>query len=87
MEHLGATDRGVTMFRKQIRTGIRAVRAGHDPAGLCREEGQVIPTFCNDTIVRVTPAASETTDKQLMRDTGRRLAERYLKEPPLAAGR
>jgi phenylpropionate dioxygenase-like ring-hydroxylating dioxygenase large terminal subunit len=87
MEHLGATDRGVTMFRKQIRTGIRAVRAGHDPAGLCREEGKLIPTFCNDTIVRVPPAGGETADKQLMRDTGRRLAESYLKEPPLAAGR
>src|SRR4029077_15002945 len=50
MEHLAATDRGVTMFRKQIRSGIRAVRAGHDPAGLCREEGKLIPTYCNDTI-------------------------------------
>ena len=87
MEHLAATDRGVTMFRKQIRSGIRAVRTGHDPAGLCREEGKLIPTYCNDTIVRVPPARSETADNQMMRDTGRRLAESYLKEPPLAAGR
>ena len=28
LEHLGTTDRGVTMFRKQIRRGIRAVKAG-----------------------------------------------------------
>jgi hypothetical protein len=47
----------------------------------------VIPTYCNDTIVRVPPAGSETVDKRLMRDTGRRLAESYLKEPPLAASR
>src|SRR5262245_36305181 len=28
LEHLGATDRGVTIFRNQIRRGIKAVKAG-----------------------------------------------------------
>lgn len=83
LEHLGATDRGITMFRQQIRRGIRAVQAGRDPAGLCREAGAVIPTYCNDTIVRVPPAATPEADRQLMRQTGRRLAEAYLKHPPL----
>ena len=55
LEHLGATDRGVTMFRNQMRRGIRAVQAGHDPAGLCRDAGAVIPTYCNDTVVRMPP--------------------------------
>jgi nitrite reductase/ring-hydroxylating ferredoxin subunit len=87
MEHLGATDRGITMFRKQIRGGIRAVRANGDPPGLCREPGAVIPTYCNDTVVRVTPAATPSADKELMRETGRRLAEGYLREPPLSVGR
>jgi hypothetical protein len=36
LEHIGATDRGVMMFRNQTRRGIRAVQAGHDPIGLCR---------------------------------------------------
>jgi hypothetical protein len=31
------------------------VRAGHDPAGLCRDAGVVIPTYCNDTVVRMPP--------------------------------
>ncbi|MCL2429475.1 MAG: aromatic ring-hydroxylating dioxygenase subunit alpha, partial [Alphaproteobacteria bacterium] len=83
LEHLGATDRGVTMFRKQLRQGIRAVRDGADPAGICRDDGSVIPTYCNDTVVRVPAAESEEADRKLMRDTGRRLAEGYLREPPL----
>jgi phenylpropionate dioxygenase-like ring-hydroxylating dioxygenase large terminal subunit len=83
LEHLGATDRGITMFRQQIRRGIRAAQAGQDPTGLCRDAGAVIPTYCNDTIVRVPPAATPEADQQLMRQTGRRLAEGYLKHPPL----
>ena len=87
LEHLGATDRGVTMFRNQIRRGIRSVKAEQDPAGLCRDAGAVIPTYCNDTIVRVPPAEAPAADRQLMRETGRRLADGYLKDPPLSIGR
>jgi hypothetical protein len=83
LEHLGATDRGITMFRQQIRRGIRAAQTGQDPVGLCRDASAVIPTYCNDTIVRVPPAATPQADQQLMRQTGRRLAEGYLQHPPL----
>jgi hypothetical protein len=85
LEHLGATDRGVTMFRNQIRRGIRAVKAGDEPLGLCHTAGAVIPTYCNDTVVCLPTAATPTADKQLMRETGRRLAEAYLKNRPLMA--
>jgi phenylpropionate dioxygenase-like ring-hydroxylating dioxygenase large terminal subunit len=84
LEHLGATDRGVSLFRNQVRRGIRAVKAGRDPDGLSRD-GAVIPTYCNDTVVRVPPARTPALDKQLMRETGRRLAEGYLRQPPLLA--
>ena len=77
----------LAMFRNQLRRGMRAVQAGDDPAGLCRHTGAVIPTYCNDTIVRVPPAASSAADRQLMRETGRQLAEGYLEDPPLTAGR
>jgi hypothetical protein len=87
LEHLSATDRGVTMFRNQIRRGIRAVRAGDEPPGLCHKAGAVIRTYCNDTIVRVPPAETPATDKRLMRETGRRLAEAYLENPPLMTHR
>ena len=86
LEHLGATDRGVSMVRRQLRRGIRAVKAGDDPAGLYRDAGSVIPTYCNNTVVRLPPAADLARDKQLMRETGRRLAEGYLANPPLANG-
>jgi phenylpropionate dioxygenase-like ring-hydroxylating dioxygenase large terminal subunit len=83
LEHLGATDRGVTMFRNQIRRSVRAVQAGDDPIGVFRHANGMIPTYCNDTVVRVPPAASEAADKQLMRETGRKLAQSYLEQPPL----
>lgn len=83
LEPLGATDRGVTMFRNQIRRGIRAVRTGDEPPGLCHTTGAVTPTYCNDTVVRAPPARPP---RQLMRETGRRLAEAYLKDPPLMMG-
>jgi len=83
LEHIGATDRGVMMFRNQTRRGIRAVQAGRDPAGLCRDAGMVIPTYCNDTVTRMAPDGDPATDRRLMRETGRRLAESYLKAPPL----
>ncbi len=86
MEHLGATDRGVSMFRSQLRRGMRAVQAGAEPAGLCRSNGAVIPTYCNNTVVCVPPAADPAADKRMMRETGRRLAEGYLEHPPLANG-
>ena len=83
LEHIGATDRGVMMFRNQTRRGIRAVQAGHDPAGLCCSAGVIIPTYCNDTVVRMPPDVDPAMDRQRMRETGRRLADDYLKDPPL----
>jgi hypothetical protein len=71
------------MFRNQIKRGIRAVKAGDEPLGLCHIADTVIPTYCNDTVACVATAATPTTDKQLMRETGRRLAEAYLKDRPL----
>jgi hypothetical protein len=87
LEHIGATDRGVMMFRNQTRRGIRAVQAGHDPAGLCREGGVVIPTYCNDTVVGIPRDLDPATEHRQMRKTGRWLADGYLKDPPLLASR
>jgi hypothetical protein len=86
LEHLGATDRGVIMFRRQIRRGIRAVQEGKDPEGLSRQAGKGIPTYCNDTIVRVPPELTPEKDKTLLRQTGWALAQAYLANPPLSIG-
>jgi hypothetical protein len=86
MEHLGATDRGISMFRNQIRQGIKAVKSGTDPVGLFREgHNAPIPTYCNNTVVRIPPAATPALDKKLLRETGRRLAQSYIEAPPLLA--
>src|SRR3984885_8660304 len=85
MEHLGTTDRGITLLRRQIRDGIRAVKAGKRPAGFFREDAGVIPTYCNNTVVRIPPAKTLEADKKLMRETGRRLARGYIEAPPLMA--
>jgi len=73
------------MFRNQTRRGIRAVQAGHDPVGLFRESGVVIPTYCNDTVVRMPPDADPAMDRQRMREAARLVADGYLKDPPLLA--
>jgi hypothetical protein len=87
LEHLGTTDRGVIMFRRQVQRGMRAVQHGQDPEGLCREAGKAMPTYCNDTIVHAPPEATPEADKKLMRQTGWALAQEYLKRPPLLVSR
>jgi len=87
LEHLGATDRGVIMFRQQLRQGIRAVKAGKTPNGPCRDVGAITATYCNDTVVRVPPAPTVEEDQQLIRASARKLAESYLARPPLLADR
>lgn len=85
LEHLGATDRGIIMFRQQLRRGLRAVQDGRDPEGLWRDASRRIPTYCNDTVVHAPAAPTPEADLELMRTTGRALAESYLRQPPLVA--
>jgi hypothetical protein len=42
-------------------------------------EGALIPTYCNNPVVRLSRAASEAADKKRMREAGMRLAQGYLK--------
>jgi hypothetical protein len=86
LEHLSETDRGVSMFRNQVRRGIRAVRGGKAPAGLVRDEGVVTGTYCNNTVVHLPAPADEAADKKMMREAGMKLAKDYLAHPPLLSG-
>jgi len=74
--------RGVIMFRKIIRQGIRDVREGKDPEGLSAKASDFMPTFSNDTIVHAPKAATEEEDRKLLLDIGLRLAGEYLENPP-----
>jgi hypothetical protein len=57
-----------------LQAGSASTRRGQEAA---------LPTYCNDTIVRLPPAETPAIDRQMMRETGRRLVETYLKYPPL----
>jgi nitrite reductase/ring-hydroxylating ferredoxin subunit len=74
LEHLGATDKGVIMFRKGIREGIEAVRRGLDPKGIVRDDEAVIPTYTQQTVLRMPPAADPVADPEMLRRLGRRVA-------------
>jgi phenylpropionate dioxygenase-like ring-hydroxylating dioxygenase large terminal subunit len=84
LEHLGYTDRGVTMLRKIVRDGIKSVQKGEDPKGIKGFNGEVINTFSCDNIMLLPPAATAEEDSKLLRQTGRRVAEARLKNPPNA---
>lgn len=73
LEHLASTDRGVIMFRKILREGIRAAQAGGQPQGVGVKPGEVIATCTQDTVLRVLPAATPDDDRRLLRQTGRRV--------------
>jgi phenylpropionate dioxygenase-like ring-hydroxylating dioxygenase large terminal subunit len=81
LEHLATSDRGVVMFRRLVRNGIRAVQRGEDPFGLLRSSSGVIPTYSQNTILRIAPAATSEADRELLREVGRKVAAgHYQKE-------
>jgi len=62
------------MLRKIVRDGIRAVAAGGDPKELLRKPGPPIATACQDRVLRIPPEKDAEADKQLLRETGRKVA-------------
>lgn len=65
-----------------MRQGIRAVQRGEDPKGLVWQDGGVLATYSNDTVLRLPAAPTREADLQLLRETGWRVAEGYLNDPP-----
>ena len=87
LEHLGATDRGVTLVRKLVREGIRVVQRGEDPRRGLPSTGRAIPTYCRNTVLRVPPAATAEADKELLRHTGRKVAAALLSGQPVSTAK
>ena len=73
LEHLATTDAGVIMFRRLLRREIRAVQAGQPLLHTAPEDGAPIPTYSQDTFLRIPPAATPEADEALLRDTGRKV--------------
>ena len=74
-EHLGTTDRGVAMFRRKLREGIRALAAGRAPVQPSAL-GHPVPTYAGDSVVHAPPEAGRD-DAALILDTSRRIAAAY----------
>ena len=51
---------------------FRAVQEGRDPWGTHWPEGKIVPTFTQDLVVHLPPAATPQADRRLLRETGRR---------------
>jgi nitrite reductase/ring-hydroxylating ferredoxin subunit len=76
LEHLAATDRGVTMMRNMIRRGIRAVRNGENLDYRILRNGPAIPTYCHDRVISaIAPASTPQADRQLLRQFARNIVE------------
>ena len=82
LEHLGVSDRGVTMMRKGLRRGIRAVQQGQDPPELQSLSEQMVATYGGDTVLRVDRAATPEEDENLLRKVALDMGKQYLKNPP-----
>ena len=81
LEHLATTDRGVIMLRNLVRRGIRAVQKGADPEVVTYGESPPVPTYSRDRVLDVPPAPTPEADRQLVRETGRRVVENIIKDP------
>jgi nitrite reductase/ring-hydroxylating ferredoxin subunit len=51
LEHLTSNDKGVAMFRRDLRKGIAAVERGEDPKGIVRGINSKIPTYANESVL------------------------------------
>jgi hypothetical protein len=79
-EHLGATDRGVLLFRNRLREQIRAVQRGADPTGIAFAPTGVIPTYCFDAVLPIPPADSPAREQEILLDVEQKVATRYYLE-------
>lgn len=83
LEHLGTQDRGIVMFRRFIKRGIQAVERGQDPKGFYMTQAEVQPSFASDRVVKASEIGGDPNDPAALRQFGERVAEDYLKTPPM----
>jgi nitrite reductase/ring-hydroxylating ferredoxin subunit len=81
-ENLVATDRGVVMFRRLLREGIRTVQRGEDPKGLWRSD-DIIRTYTQNMVIKAPQAATPEADRELMRSIGRRVLDGEFRSPEI----
>jgi hypothetical protein len=82
MEHLGQSDKGVTMMRKGLRQRMRMVQQGQDPPELKPLSEKMVVTYAGDTLLRADRAATPDGDKELIKGMALEMGKRYVKDPP-----
>ena len=66
LEHLQGSDRGIAMMRRMIREGQQSVADGEEPRCVrARPDGGAIPTYANDSVMRI-PKRADIDDDQLL---------------------
>jgi len=84
-EHLASTDKGVALLRRQLRAGMRDVRAGQAPRQPQRYPGQPVPTYNNETILSVP--ARGAGDAAVVRAFGHKICRAVIDSAGLPVGR
>jgi phenylpropionate dioxygenase-like ring-hydroxylating dioxygenase large terminal subunit len=83
-EHLGTMDRGVVMFRRQLKRCIEAVERGEEPPDyLPGLNDGIIPTYGNDRVVPISSVNGDPDDPRVLRAFMRQTIKDYLENPPL----
>ena len=80
LEHLSATDRGITIMRNLIRRGIRTVKKGEELDSPLLRNGSAVPTYSHDRVVAgIAPAMTPEADRQLLRKVARGVVRETVK--------
>lgn len=72
-EHLASSDRGVVMFRRMLREGIRTVEEGGDPKGVARDGDGPIRTYTQNAVIAIPKGATPEEERAALQAGGRRV--------------
>ena len=74
-EHLGATDRGVSLFRRLVHQGIRDTADGQDPVPRAQRADGPIRTYAHDTIQPVPMQNDPEAELAQLRSIGKQVTD------------
>jgi nitrite reductase/ring-hydroxylating ferredoxin subunit len=86
LENLGSLDRGVVLFRRLLKDGIKQVEQGQDPPGLDRS-GRLLPTYGTDRVSPLAEFRGDPSDPDALLEFARLAAASCLESPPFATGK
>ncbi|MDB5990425.1 MAG: (Fe-S)-binding protein [Herbaspirillum sp.] len=87
-EHMTASDKGVAMLRRQIRSGIARVVDGNSPHQPQTYGTRIVPTYNNETILKVPQRTTDgdAADQAVLRAFGEKICDAVIESAELAVG-